>query len=474
MPESRNKLRECIESLVIAGGLALVIRGFVVEAFVVPTGSMAPAIYGRNLAITCGSCGHHFAVKWGWGARRRPQTTECPRCGEPIEPTWFAFSRGDRLLVNKFLHRIRGLSRWEIVVFWCPDPSIRKNYIKRLVGLPGEEIQVRGGDLYVNGRIERKPSHVQDTMWVPLSDDHFEDKLWAGSWSLESGQCDVGTGVLRLLGPDGPAGTAARRPSNDDVDICIRYSRPIDDFVVYNAGSDDRNGGYPPEEIHVEDARPSFGKTPVGDIELRIEANIPDGAGVVADLADNRGAGEGRSPALRFVVRAGDGTSSITDALGNTAWEGRLDLAGGPHVVECSNVDAALYLSVDGDVRASREYAPLPEGARPSPTAAVGAVGGRVDLSRISLYRDTYYCSVNSAFTTTYGVDRPYRLSERSRDPDTGEMVGENEYFFLGDNSRSSRDCRMLDLQDYPIVEKYIRGKALIRFWPPRRMGLIK
>jgi signal peptidase I len=458
-----HKFREAMESLLIAGGLALVIRGFVLEAFVVPTGSMAPAIYGRNLSITCGECDHEFAIKWGWGPSRRPEIKECPRCGKPVDPTYFAFSRGDRLLVNKFLHKLRGLSRWEIVVFWCPDPSIRKNYIKRLVGLPGEEVQVRDGDLFVNGEIERKPRSVQETMWVRLSDDDFGGKLWAKSWELESGQCDIGSGVLTILGSE-----------KEDPEMCLRYSRPIDDFVAYNAGSDQNSGGYPPEAVDIEDARPSFGSNRVGDVKVRVEAGISKDAGIVIDLADNRGPPAGKDPAFRFVIREGSGVSTVTDAVGKKVWWGKLGLAGGPHVVECANVDAALRLTIDGEPRATHSYEPLPEAARPAPSVTIGAIGGRVDLSRLGLYRDTYYCSINSAFTKTHGVDRPYRLSERTRDPETGEMTGENEYFFLGDNSRSSRDCRMLDLADYPIVEKYIRGKALVRFWPPRRIGLIE
>ncbi len=53
----KDKLRENIESLVVAVALALVIRASVVEAFVVPTGSMAPAIYGQHVETTCDTCG---------------------------------------------------------------------------------------------------------------------------------------------------------------------------------------------------------------------------------------------------------------------------------------------------------------------------------------------------------------------------------------------------------------------------------
>ncbi len=58
----KDKLRENIESLVVAVALALIIRASVVEAFVVPTGSMAPAIYGKHVEVTCATCGLELAL----------------------------------------------------------------------------------------------------------------------------------------------------------------------------------------------------------------------------------------------------------------------------------------------------------------------------------------------------------------------------------------------------------------------------
>jgi signal peptidase I len=64
---------------------------------------------------------------------------------------------GERLLVNKLVYyRIQSVSwghieRGDIVVFWFPnDPD--KSYVKRVIGLPGEIIEVRNGRVYVNGR----------------------------------------------------------------------------------------------------------------------------------------------------------------------------------------------------------------------------------------------------------------------------------------------------------------------------------
>ena len=58
---------------------------------------------------------------------------------------------GDRIFVNKLIYYgVPKLERGDIVVFWYPnDPS--KNYIKRIVGLPGETVEVRAGRVFING-----------------------------------------------------------------------------------------------------------------------------------------------------------------------------------------------------------------------------------------------------------------------------------------------------------------------------------
>jgi len=58
---------------------------------------------------------------------------------------------GDRIVVNKFVYRFSPIARGDVVVFWYPrDPST--SFIKRVVALPGDRIEMRRGHLYVNGR----------------------------------------------------------------------------------------------------------------------------------------------------------------------------------------------------------------------------------------------------------------------------------------------------------------------------------
>ncbi|MCA9209414.1 MAG: hypothetical protein KDA55_13710, partial [Planctomycetales bacterium] len=57
---SNHAVRETIESVVVAVILAFLLRSFLVEPFVIPTGSMAPTLMGRHKDVTCEKCGHEY------------------------------------------------------------------------------------------------------------------------------------------------------------------------------------------------------------------------------------------------------------------------------------------------------------------------------------------------------------------------------------------------------------------------------
>lgn len=97
-----------------------------------------------------------------------------------VEGTSMAPSLTDheRIFVNKFVYRFEPIQRGDVVVFWYPlDPS--KSFIKRVVGLPGETLEIRRGRVYVNGRALREPyvlpQYLDATSYPPvhIPPDHY-------------------------------------------------------------------------------------------------------------------------------------------------------------------------------------------------------------------------------------------------------------------------------------------------------------
>jgi len=123
-PPKRSTLREYFESIVIAVILALFVRTFVFQAFKIPTGSME-----NNLLI-----GDHLLVnKFVFGPDMGP---------------------AERALLPE-----RPVRRGDIVVFKYPEDPER-DFIKRVIGLPGETLEVRDKRVYINGtRLEEPYVH---------------------------------------------------------------------------------------------------------------------------------------------------------------------------------------------------------------------------------------------------------------------------------------------------------------------------
>src|SRR5512136_608748 len=120
-PFQKSTIREYLESIVIAVILALFIRTFVVQAFKIPTGSME-----NNLLI-----GDHLLVnKFVFG----PTVTS----------------------LERWLFPVRRLRRGDVVVFKFPEQPER-DFIKRLIGLPGETLEVRDRRVYIDGRPINEP-----------------------------------------------------------------------------------------------------------------------------------------------------------------------------------------------------------------------------------------------------------------------------------------------------------------------------
>ncbi len=157
---------DTIESLVVAFILAFVFRAFIVEAFVIPTGSMACTLYGEHWTHTCTACGYEYAVgaqRTPHGAVRRAKKITCPNCRWIDDSPAARPEGGDRILVLKWpldfaplIPRL-DVDRWDVVVFKDPADGTT-NFIKRLVGLPDEVLKIYDGDIYTAKTASLKPA----------------------------------------------------------------------------------------------------------------------------------------------------------------------------------------------------------------------------------------------------------------------------------------------------------------------------
>ena len=184
--------RETVEAFVVAFILALLFRAFIAEAFVIPTGSMAPTLMGAHKDLTCDRCGIQFQVGASMERRgvRMAETVVagiCPNCRHTnpldlVNDKNDATFSGDRILVSKFAYTLGDPKRWDVIVFKFPG-NPKQNYIKRLVGLPNETLTIRHGDVYARPTgsdeksvIVRKPPDKILAMRHLVSDSDFQSK----------------------------------------------------------------------------------------------------------------------------------------------------------------------------------------------------------------------------------------------------------------------------------------------------------
>ncbi len=201
-PPNPYVVRETIESIIVAFILAFLFRAFVAEAFVIPTGSMAPTLMGAHKDTVCEHCGALFqsTASSEYDSENRNSLTDvvavastCAMCratnafdlaGQSNHATF----SGDRILVSKFDYLFRDPKRWDVLVFKYPADA-RMNYIKRLVGLPGEHLHIEGGDVYTRldpaqpWQLARKPPDKALAMMQVVSDTRYQPKdLVARGW----------------------------------------------------------------------------------------------------------------------------------------------------------------------------------------------------------------------------------------------------------------------------------------------------
>lgn len=187
----KSIIHEYAEALIVAGILALIVRVFIVEAFKIPTGSMQPTLHGAQYY---GTGDRIFVNKFIYGAK---------------SPTKIILT--DIRLPYIQLPALRKPKRGDIVVFSTWDIALldkeeqKKDFIKRLVGLPGDTIEIRGlrrESLFAWSEAIGKMSFIRNARKVydPDGKIYIEGECSTTRHALRSGPIEPDEGVVLVNG----------------------------------------------------------------------------------------------------------------------------------------------------------------------------------------------------------------------------------------------------------------------------------
>lgn len=517
-------IKETITSLIIAFMLAFLFRGFVIEGFLIPTGSMAPTLMGKHLRMRSDQSGYDWTVG-PWTYTQTPSgaqpvrtqtdiTVQDPMSGIPMQDTNRRLAAGDRVFVLKYLPWLHHPERWDVVVF--KNPGTHENYIKRLVGLPGEQVAIVDGDIFTRKYVEahseidgweswtepdwsvqRKSERVQREMLQNVFDSSYTPE---GNVEYRSPLSAVGAGW---------SGVESAREyvfsGSGSTELVWNDRRPLTDFNSYNQT---RRG----VDLFVSSDDPHYptGLRPFPTSDLALALNIKgEAAGEVV-----RPTIEARGMELRASVDLGAGSASVEmrDASSPDAPWTQLDTGSFEKVgagqwahVEFWHIDQALWLFIDGELvaggnnkggyeltpaqRASAatgmNWSALQDYTGPGvgdgitqkgvfsltdlyrkPSVRWEFEGGAFTLSHVSVRRDISY-HINQGQAT------------RGAHPMFYPTLNSEQYFMCGDNSSNSLDSRLwapnsintwvsqeIDNTPGVVNRDLIVGKAFVVYFP--------
>jgi len=377
-PRARAPWRENIEALVGAVVVALAFKVFFLEVSKIPSGSMQPTLMGS------------------------------PEVG--------VF---DRVLVDKLTYSWREPERFEVVVF--QHPLMRSlTMVKRLVGMPGEELKIEDGDLWVRAdanaewRSLRRPPRVQRAMWRALD---------ARGW-----------GVAQQGG--------ARLEAERELAYKPEGGAIVDNYL----------DGYPGSlRTRIPVRNPFAGQHAVGDLRLELEARAETGLralelelleGPRAYVLELPGPGAPSDARARLRVEERPlGARTVHELALDAAW--RLSSSSSVQVA-LQNLDNEIAVELDGERALALEIEPV---RNQQSGARVRTRGGAAVLEGLELARDTYYTSERSITRTV--------------------VIPNGHYFLLGDNSVDSADGREWQAMRFGWVDEQGEAQSARGNWRP-------
>ena len=457
-----SQIAETLQWLLIALILALFFRAFIMEAYRIPTGSMATNLKGAHFRFCCPQCGYRFDCGFDSGDYRLPVDAlpesgkeiphgcRCPNCSNILkfdEPVWIA--GGDRILVLKCKYQFVEPDRWDVVVF--KDPlNPRSNMIKRLVAGPGETVRIIDGDIYIEGKIGAKPRKLQDKLWISVYDgdyqpvrpheESFRGRAWRAPWR----------GIGQKTWHIDPNNAVGFELDSDGDKLC--------EIVYDSSAGNSLRAEYAYNGRSFDDPMPYC-----SDLKVRFFAKAQGSLCAGAQLSKYgkiyRGwIADGRMFIGRVVQ---DGIELLVER----------PIKGKPPIdalITFANVDHVLSFSCNKDT-VTYNLGPGPDDAGERLTEIEPTVGilaaGKVRVSHLAIFRDIHYTGRHF-----YGGE-PARAAE-----DNGFTLGAGEYFVLGDNSPNSHDGRWWDAPGIGnntityragiVPRDYLVGKAVYVYWP--------
>ncbi len=458
------EIANTFEWLTTAFILAFLFRAFVMEAFRIPTGSMADTLMGAHFRLRCPQCGYKYNYgfipeKYGLpqdtipAGYLKPTSSRCPSCGH-YQPTGGTtpIANGDRILVLKCIYQFLEPKQWDVIVFKSPiDPSI--NLIKRLVARPGETVEIIDGDVYIDGQISRKPQKVQNELWMPIYDNDylpvrpgepsFNGHIWHQPFSTTHSKWRLDKDNLTIFHLD----------SHPDHINTLIYDTSIgNDFRATYTYNNVDDYSYMP---HCSDLMVRFYVRST-KLQGRIGAELTkyqnhykawtDFAGdiVIAKVLKDK----------EIILAHKPIEPPITDR---------------PTLVKFANVDHQLTFQF-GTEKLTYDLGHGPDDAGHRKTNIPPQVkifgSGKLTLSHIAIFRDIHYTS------------RKFASSSKSGRAIEGNplTLGKDEFFVLGDNSPNSEDSRWWSRSGLGnhgrfyrqgiVPREYLIGKALFVYWP--------
>lgn len=398
-------LRHFLRIAIGAAVALLLVRAFVVEGLFLPqriaSGSMAPALLGPHQQRTCPEC--RFQLRTALVGGQAPATA-CPRCGSQIPGAPAVVLPGRRVLIDRASWRLRPPRRFEIAAY-RGAPGEPSPQVKRIVGLPGETIAIRGGDLFVNGERLVKTPAEQRQVAIAVHDDRSiatdgssrlrwsaaSNSAWerlAGGWTRAKQPAAADRLSTDWLALQVPAGASC---VYDDYTYNVELSRSlqcVDDLMLTCRVACQGEGTL---SVRVQFA----GSASLFNIHPQTgKLAVIEGSQVVSHSISDR--------AAAAIRRLGTGAE-----LTVSTFDGRLLLAIDNHIV------FRAPLADAGDEVATGE------------PFALAAKGLEVLVQDLRLWRDIYYLPPPSGGFGDPAVELPA-----------------DGYFMLGDNSPVSRDCR--------------------------------